>query len=58
MIRMIFVFLLVFFLVSGSQMLWNAMTGDEKWQFTKIAFRGIIISVVTVIILTAIVIFF
>lgn len=58
MIRMLLVFFLVFALVSGSIMLWNAMSGKEKWEFTKILFRGIIISMVTVTILTGIVVFF
>ena len=58
MIRMLLVFFLVFALVSGSIMLWNAMTGREKWQFTKTVFYGIIVSMVTVTILTAIVMFF
>lgn len=58
MIRMLLIFIIVFLLVSGSQMLWSAMSGKEKWQFTKILFRGIIVSMVTVTILAAIVIFF
>lgn len=58
MIRMLLVFFLVFALVSGSIMFWNAMTGREKWQFTKTVFYGIIISMVTVTILTAIVVLF
>ena len=58
MIRMVLLFILVFFLVTGAQMLWSAMSGKEKWQFTKILFRGIIVSMVTVTILAGIVIFF
>ena len=58
MIRMIGVFFFVFIVVTLGNMFWSMMTGKEKWLFTKNLFRGIIISMVTVTILTAIVMFF
>lgn len=58
MIRMLFVFLLTFVLITGLQIGWNMLTKSEKWQCTKILFRGIILSMVTVIVLTTIVILF
>jgi hypothetical protein len=58
MIRAISVFAFVFSFLVFAQLLWKVLTKQEKWEFTKILFRGIIISVVTVAIMFAIVVLF
>jgi hypothetical protein len=58
MIRMLLVFLVTFLIVTFSIQGFRALTGREKWEFTKILFYGIILSMVTVTILAAIVIIF
>lgn len=58
MIRMFLIFLITFFLVSGGITVFRAMTGLEKWQFTKILAYGIMVSAISIAILTTIVILF
>jgi hypothetical protein len=58
MIRMLLVFLVTFLIVTFSIQGFRALTGREKWEFTKILAYGIILSMVTVTILIAIVILF
>jgi hypothetical protein len=58
MIRMLLVFLVTFLIVTFSIEGFRALTGREKWEFTKILAYGIILSLVTVTILTSIVILF
>ena len=58
MIRLFLVFLVTFLIVTFSIQGFRALTGLEKWEFTKILFYGIIVSMVTVTILAAIVIMF
>ncbi len=58
MIRAISVFAFVFSFLVFAQLLWKVLTKQEKWEFTKILFRGIIISMVTLAIMFAIVVFF
>ena len=58
MIRAISVFAFIFFFLVFAQLLWKVMTKQDKWEFTKILFRGIIISMVTIAIMFAIVVFF
>lgn len=58
MIRMFLIFLITCFLVSGGIATFRAMTGLEKWQFTKILAYGIMVSAISVAILTTIVIVF
>jgi hypothetical protein len=58
MIRMLLVFLVTFIIVTFSIQGFRALTGREKWEFTKILFYGIILSLVTVTILIAIVLIF
>ena len=58
MIRLFLVFLVTFLIVTFSIQGFRALTGLEKWEFTKILFYGIVVSLVTVTILAAIVIMF
>jgi len=58
MIRLLAVFLVTFLIVTFSIQGFRALSGAEKWQFTKIAFYGIIVSAVSMTILTAIYIIF
>jgi hypothetical protein len=58
MIQMLLVFLVTLLIVTFSIQGFRALTGSEKWEFTKILFYGIILSLVTVTILAAIVLIF
>lgn len=58
MIRLLFVFLVTFLIVTFSIQGFRALSGAEKWQFTKIALYGIILSMITTAILTAIYVIF
>jgi hypothetical protein len=58
MIRAISVFAFVFSFLVFAQLLWKVLTKQEKWEFTKILFCSIIISMVTVAIMFAIVVLF
>ena len=58
MIKAIFAFALIFMCVVTFQVFWKVLTKSEKWEFTKILFRGIIISMVTLAIMITTVILF
>lgn len=58
MIRMFIIFLITFFLVSGGISVFRAMTGREKWEFTKILAYGIMVSGISILILVTIVVLF
>lgn len=58
MIRMFIIFLVTFFLVSGGISAFRAMTGLEKWEFTKILAYGIMVSGISILILSIIVLLF
>lgn len=58
MIRAFLAFFVIFAIVTFSITAFRALTGKEKWQFTKILAYGIILSMVTATILAAIVIIF
>lgn len=58
MIKAFSVFAFIFSILVFIQLGWKVLTHQEKWEFTKILFRGIIVSMVTVTILAGIVILF
>lgn len=58
MLKMIFVFLIVFALIYGGIELVRSLTKLEKWELTKTASYAIIIAVVTTLLLSTIVFLF
>ena len=58
MIHMLLVFLITLLIVALSIHKFSSLTRIEKWEFTKILFYGIILSLVTATILAAIVLIF
>jgi hypothetical protein len=58
MIHMLLVFLVTLLIVALSIHKFSSLTRIEKWEFTKILFYGIILSLVTATILAAIVLIF
>ena len=58
MIRFILAFVIIFMLVFFGIEAFRKMTNKDRWQFTKTAFYGIILSMITIMIMTTFVILF
>ena len=58
MFRMLLVFLIASGLIHVSIMVWQSLTGKERWNFVKTLFYSMGIGTLAVAILTAIVILF
>jgi hypothetical protein len=58
MIQMLLVFLVILLILTFGIREFKSLTNSEKWEFTKLIFRGIILSAVAVAIVFLIVILF
>ena len=58
MIRLILVFLFIFMVVTFSINTFRTATNKDRWEFTKTAFYGIMVSTITIVVMSLIVILF
>ena len=58
MIRVFLAFAILSALIHFGIMGWRSMTGKERWSLTKTAFYSIIVSLLALMVMTAIVVIF